>query len=205
MATPNLILLGAGGHSLACIDVIEQDKNYEIAGLTGLNHEVGLSRNGYKVISTDSNLEKLAEFYEFALVSVGQIESPSTRITLYRKILQAGFKPATIISPHSYVSPKSILGEGTIVMHGAVINAGAIIGDNCIINSRSLIEHNSHIQDHCHISTGSIVNGNVNIGIGSFIGSGSVVKEGISIGKNSIVGMGSVLRHSLNDNAKYIG
>ncbi len=42
MSQPNLILIGAGGHARACIDAIEQEGIYKIAGLVGLAQEVGL-------------------------------------------------------------------------------------------------------------------------------------------------------------------
>jgi phage gp45-like len=37
----DLILIGAGGHSRSCIDVIEQEGKYRIAGLVGAKDEVG--------------------------------------------------------------------------------------------------------------------------------------------------------------------
>ena len=36
MSKPGLILIGAGGHARSCIDVIEQQGQYQIAGLVGL-------------------------------------------------------------------------------------------------------------------------------------------------------------------------
>jgi hypothetical protein len=41
MNKENIILIGAGGHALSCIDVIEQENKYSIHGLVGLKDEVG--------------------------------------------------------------------------------------------------------------------------------------------------------------------
>jgi len=205
MSKPNLILIGAGGHTRACIDVIEQEGIYIIAGLIGLAQEVGSKHFGYEVIATDAEIPELVEQYQFALITIGQINTAENRIRLYTQALDAGFTFPTVIAPTAYVSSHSTIGKGTVVMHGAIINAGALVGNNCIINSNSLIEHDAHVGDYCHISTGAILNGNTLVGPGSFIGSGAVIKEGVSIGANSLVGMGLMVRHNVGNNAKFLG
>ena len=205
MSKPNLILIGAGGHARACIDTIEQEGIYKIAGLIGLAQEVGSKHFGYEVIATDSEIPELVVQYQFALITIGQIHGAEHRIRLYAQVQDAGFTIPTVIAPTAYVSSHSTIGTGTMVMHGAIINAGAQVGNNCIINSNSLIEHDAHVEDHCHISTGAILNGKTSIGTGSFIGSGAVIKEGVSIGANSLVGMGLIVRQNVDNNAKYFG
>ena len=205
MTKRDLILIGAGGHSRSCIDVIELEGKYRIAGLVGVQDEVGSRIFGYEVLTTDEGLDVLAKQVPYALVSTGQIHSAELRIRLYDRALEAGFSFPAIISPTSYISPRATIGAGTILMHGSVINSGVAIGENCIINSRALIEHGSKVADHCHISTGAILNGGTSIGLGSFIGSGSIVKEGIEIGTGSLVGMGLTVRHNLITNSKYFG
>ena len=205
MKKTELILIGAGGHSRSCIDAIEREGKYKIGGLVGLSHEVGSNHFGYQVLATDSELNALAEQFQYALVSIGQIQSPELRIRLYEKSVAAGFALPTIIAPSAYVSPNAIVGTGTVVMHGAILNAGVMVGNNCIINTRALLEHDSRVDDHCHISTGVIVNGGTLIGARSFIGSGSVIKEGVSVGAGSVVGMGLAVRHNIEDGSKYLG
>ena len=205
MSKPDLILIGAGGHARACIDAVEQEGIYKIAGLIGLAQEVGSKHFGYEVIATDAEMRELAKQYQFALITIGQIHIAEHRIRLHAQALDAGFTFPTVIAPTAYVSPHATIGKGTIVMHGAIINAGARVGNNCIINSSSLIEHDAHVDDHCHISTGAILNGNSSIGTGTFIGSGAVIREGVSIGANSLVGMGLLVRHNVGKNVKYLG
>lgn len=205
MSKPNLIVIGAGGHAHACIDVIEQLDQYTITGLVGLPEEMHTQHLGYSVIATDSDLEKLAKEYQFAFIAIGQILSAKNRIHLYHYIKELRFQLPSIISPFAYVSHHATVGSGTIVMHEAIINAGAEIGENCIINTRSLIEHGAIVEDNCHISTGAILNGDVKIGAGSFIGSGSIIKEGVTIGSNSLIGMGLTVRHNQVDHCRYIG
>jgi sugar O-acyltransferase (sialic acid O-acetyltransferase NeuD family) len=205
MTKPSLILIGAGGHSRSCIDVIEQQGCYEIAGLVGLPEQQNTQVLGYSVLGTDSDLAELAKCYHYALITVGQIKAADQRIRLYEQALQHGFQLPTIIAPTAYVSRHTKVGAGSIVMHGAIINSGATVGNNCIINTRALLEHDAIVGDHSHISTGTILNGEATVGSGCFIGSGSVIKEGIAIGKGCLVGFGLTVRHNLSDNTRYIG
>lgn len=199
MTKKNLILIGAGGHAKSCIDAIEKSEEFEIAGIVGNPEEIGTKIFDYEVIGSDRDLVKLSSLFSYALITVGQIKTPSIRIRLYEEALLAGFEMATVIASTAHVSKRAKIGKGTFVSHGAIISSNVNIGSNCIINSNSLIEHDSEIGSHCHLSTGVIVNGNSSIGNGSFIGSGAVLREGIVIGKNSIIGMGQVIRNNLDD------
>lgn len=189
MKQSSILLIGAGGHARSCIDVIEQERCYPIAGLVGLPEEVGSRVFGYPILGTDEDLQKLLNTFDKAIVVVGQIKSPELRIKFFNKLLHFNCDLPTIVSPRAYVSPHARLGAGTIVMHGAVVNAGAIVGRNCIINSQALVEHDVTIGDHCHIATMAVINGDVQIGAGSFIGSNAVVRQGIMIGERSFIGM----------------
>ena len=200
-----LILLGAGGHARACIDVIEQQGQYQIVGLIGLPEEINKQHLGYQVIAADDSLAQFAKRTPYALITAGQINTAKLRMRLYQKAIQCGFQLPAIIAPTAHVSIHASIGAGSIVMHGAIINAGAKVGQSCIINNRVLLEHDTTVEDHCHISTGAILNGGVRVGSGSFIGSGCVVKEGLSIGKDCLVGLGLTVRTGLADSTRFVG
>jgi sugar O-acyltransferase (sialic acid O-acetyltransferase NeuD family) len=190
----DIILLGGGGHCKAVIDVIEQEGQFNIIGVIDKTELLGKNILGYQIIGDDSELINLSKSCENAFITVGQIRSPSSRINLFDRLLQLGFKLPVIISPRAYVSQHAIIGMGSIIMHDAIINAGATIGDNCIINTRSLVEHGSYIKNHCHISTNAVINGEVIVGEGSFIGSGAVTKECIQIDSNFFAKAGSIVK-----------
>ena len=194
----SLILIGGGGHCKACIDVIEQEGSYAIAGILDKAELVGAQVLNYPIIGIDEQIAKLAQNHCF-LITVGQIKSPATRIAIYAKLKDAGAKIATIVSPRAYLSAHASLGEGSIVMHGATINAGATIGNNCIINSHALVEHDAVIHDHCHIATGAIINGGVEVKEQTFIGSRVMTREYITIGAKSFVAGGMNIYRDLPD------
>ena len=189
-----IILIGGGGHCKSVIDVIEEEGKFKIAGVVDVPELLGTEILGYPIIGNDSDIENLSNKYTHALITVGQIRSPETRIRLFNLIKKVGFICPTIISPRAYISEHSIIGSGTVVMHDVLINAGAFIGNNCIINSKALIEHDSKIFDHCHISTNALVNGGVTVKSGCFLGSGSITNNLITIEENSFIKAGAIIK-----------
>jgi sugar O-acyltransferase (sialic acid O-acetyltransferase NeuD family) len=189
MSREAILLVGAGGHALACIDVLEAEGRFAIAGLTGSTAEAGKDLLGHRVLGTDAELAALRARIPHALVAVGQIKTAEPRQRLFAQLRALGFSLPVIVAPGARVSPHARIGAGSIVMHGAVVNAGAVVGENCILNNLSLVEHGAQVGDHCHISTGALVNGDARIGARCFIGSGAVVREGVTVGEGSIVGM----------------
>jgi len=186
-----IIFIGGGGHCKSCIDVIELEAKYAIAGIVDIKEKLRQSVLGYKIFATDKHLPDLVKEYQYFFITLGQIESPEKRISLFKNLKDLGGKLSVIISPFAYVSKHAEIGDGAIVMHNALINAGAKIGNNCIINSKALVEHDAIIGDHCHIATGAVINGGVKVGSGTFFGSNAVCKEYIEIGKNAIIGCGA--------------
>jgi sugar O-acyltransferase (sialic acid O-acetyltransferase NeuD family) len=205
MNKPEIIIIGAGGHARACIDVIEQHGKFKIAGLVGKSDEMHLHYFGHDVIATDKDMQKLVKEYKYAFIAIGQINSPNNRTQHYQQLIEMGFQLPTIISPSAIVSRYATIGSGTIIMNGCILNAGVKVGLNSIINTSALLEHDVKVGDHCHVSTGTILNGDVTIGSESFIGSGSVIKQGVSIGKNTLIGMGLSVRHDQPDNSRFVG
>jgi len=195
-----IILIGAGGHAKACLDVIELEGRYKIAGVVDNNKSNSFKLFGYSIIGTDDDLPQLREKYENVLISVGQIQSSLVRTNLFKLLLDLNYQLPVIVSPRAYVSSKSKIDMGTIVMHDAIINANAQIGKNCIINNKALIEHDASIGDHCHIATRATINGSVEIGSECFIGSGVVTNQSISIGKKCVIGSGAVIKKNIKSN-----
>lgn len=185
-----LILIGGGGHCASCIDVIEQEGQYEIYGILDSKFTTDTIISGYRVVGDDKEIGKYAKRGFHFLIVVGHLGNSEVRKRLYKLVLSCGGQPATIISPRAYVAKSAKVSQGSIVMHDALINVGATVGVNCIINTKSLIEHNCTIGAHCHISTGAVVNGDVTIGSGTFFGSNATCKQGITVKKDSFIKAG---------------
>jgi len=187
-----IILIGGGGHCKSVIDVIEQGNQFEIVGIIDKKEFVGESVLGYKILGSDDALKDLRHHYKYALITVGQIQSPEIRIKLFEMLKSFGYELPVVISPLAYVSKHSTVGNGTVIMHHTLINANVTIGQNCIINTKALIEHDAIIEDNCHISTGAIINGGVHVKAGTFYGSNATCKEYIHV--SGFVKAGSVVK-----------
>jgi len=189
-----LILVGGGGHCKSCIDVIEQDAAFNIAGILDVKEKVGQRILGYEILGSDDEIESYAaKGYSF-LITVGQMRSPDLRVRLYNRVVATGADLPVIIAKTAHVSIHSQVGAGTIVLNSAIVNADAKIGVNCIINTRALVEHDSKVGDHCHISTGAILNGTVTVGDRTFMGSGSVARELAVIPADSFIKAQSLVK-----------
>jgi sugar O-acyltransferase (sialic acid O-acetyltransferase NeuD family) len=195
-----IILIGGGGHCKACIDVIEAEDSFEIAGIVDVKGKVGQKVLGYKIIASDENLPELAKKFKYFFITIGQTKSPLLRIEKFVLMQNLNVMLPTVASPSAYVSKHAKVGEGTIIMHKAVINAGATIGKNCIVNTGAIIEHDCIIEEHVHISPGAVLSGGVSVSKGAFIGTGATVMQGIKIGKDVIVGAGAVVINDVENN-----
>ena len=149
----NIIIIGAGGHAVSCIDVIENENLFKIIGLVD-SESKNKHVSGYPIIGNDNDLAELRKKCKNIIISIGQIHEYQPRAKIYNLLKSLNFNLPVVKSPRSYVSNKSKIGEGTIIMHDVIVNANSIIGKNCIINNKSLVEHDVEVGDNCHISTG---------------------------------------------------
>jgi sugar O-acyltransferase (sialic acid O-acetyltransferase NeuD family) len=200
-----IILIGGGGHCKACIDVIEAEAKFKIAGIVDVKEKAGQKVLGYKIIASDENLPELAKEYRYFFITIGQTKSPALRIEKFSLLKSLTVELPVILSPLAYISKSTCIEEGTIVMHRAVVNADARIGKNCIINTGAIIEHDCLIEDHVHISPGAVLAGGVAVSTGAFIGTGATVMQGIRIGKDTIAGAGAVVITDVPDGVKVKG
>lgn len=186
----SLVIVGAGGHARACLDVLEAEGRWRVAGFIGRDEEVGTTVLGLPVLGSDDDLAVLRASHDAALVAVGQLTDPTPRRRIAARLRATGWALPTVVSPRAHVSRHAHVGAGTIVMHDAVVNAGARIGANCIVNTRALVEHDAIVGDDCHLATGVILNGGVRVGDGVFVGSGTIVRPGVSVHDGAVLAMG---------------
>ncbi len=205
MPKKSLILIGGGGHCKSCVDVIEAEGKFKIAGIIDTEDRLHQDVLGYKITAVDKDLQNLIRSYKYFLITIGSIKEPRKRIEKFEYLKALDAKLPVIISSLAHVSRSARIAEGTIVMHKALVNSDAYIGKNCIINTSVLIEHDAKIGDHCHISTGSIINGKCKIGNRVFIGSNSVVANNINIADDVVVGAGSVVVKTITKAGVYVG
>jgi len=189
----NIVLVGAGGHCISVIDIIENGNEFNIIGILDSTRKEN-NILGYKILGGDNLIPELVNENTYFLITVGQIKSSSSRKNIAKTLTENNAKLATVISSLAYVSRHAHIENGTVIMNHAVVNAKSKIGKNCIINTMSNIEHGVSIGDFCHISTCAVINGDSAVGRGSFIGSNATISNGISIKENSIISAGEFIK-----------
>jgi len=190
-----MLIIGSGGHTLSCLNIIEKLNKFKIVGLVD-NVKTNLAIK-YKIIGNDFDLKILKQKISYAFIGLGQIKSPKIRKNLFRKLKKYNYKLPFIISKSSVVAKDIKISEGSIIMNMCHVNSNVKIGKNCILNSFSNIEHDVEIGDFVHISTGVIINGGCKIGSDTFIGSGSVIHNNVAIGKNCIIAAGKTISKNI--------
>ena len=109
-----IVIIGAGGHAKACIDVIESTGKYEIIGLTGQVDESVSSVLGYPVLGSDDKLGELRSSVKCLAIGLGQFRSSELREKLYYKAIDLGYellnstpKSVTAELELDYINPRS--------------------------------------------------------------------------------------------------
>ena len=106
----SLILVGGGGHCKACIDVIEQERRFDIAGIVDVPEKLHQKILSYEISAIDDHLPWLVKEYENFLITLGQIKTPEKRIKIFQILKELGAKLPVIISPLAYVSKHARIG-----------------------------------------------------------------------------------------------
>lgn len=185
-----IILLGSGGHAKVVLEMLEENRELEIAGCTSPDSALRHIFD-YPVLGNDSILpEVLNSGVRHAFVAVGENK---LRLSLMNHVRSLGFSFVNAISSRAIVSRRVSLGAGVAVMPGAVINADAVIGDGAIVNTGATIDHDCRIGQAAHVAPGVNMAGNVSIGEGALLGIGSRVIPGVTVGPWAVVGAGSVV------------
>ncbi|KAB2814990.1 MAG: hypothetical protein F9K10_04995, partial [Paludibacter sp.] len=99
MERRDLILLGAGGHCISCIDVIEAAKLFNIIGILDPNEPVGKLVCGYSVLGDDSLIAEYRKQNCVFFITVGQIKTNITRKLLYNLVKESDGELPVIVSP----------------------------------------------------------------------------------------------------------
>ncbi len=203
-AKEKLVVFGAGGHAKVVIDIIEQQGNYDIAGLLDddIKHQ-GKRFFGYPVLGTRAALPALfsAQLCH-AIVTIGDNLS---RAAVAAHLDQHGWRFASAVHPRASIGRGVKIGPGSVVMAGCAVNADAYLGGQVIVNTGATVDHDCRIEDAVHIAPGCHLCGGVSVGQGSLLGAGSTVTPGVTIGKKVIVGAGSTVIRDVADEARVSG
>lgn len=200
--TPQVVVLGAGGHAKVVIETLEEEGRYRIAGCT-CPGGVGPALLGYPILGGDDVLARLREEgIEYAIAAIGD-NAIRRRVSLW--VRELGFRLASAVSSRAAVSRHASVGEGTLVVRGAIVNAGATVGDGVIINTGATVDHDCVVGSYAHVAPGVHLAGHVCVGEGALVGVGACVLPGVRIGAWARVGAGAAVIADVPEGATVAG
>ena len=202
----DIIVVGAGGHAKVLIDIIEEQGQYHIIGISDLQMGVGKQFAGYPILGGNEVLK----FYfnkgvRNAVNGVGGYRDNVNRSKVFKALKEIGFNFPPIIHPSAVISKSITMGEGCVVFPGVSINTAVDVGANVIIATNASIDHDTNVGDHVLISAGVTIGANVFIEEGTLFALGSKVISGVSISRDTVVGAGAVVTKSIKERGVYLG
>jgi len=199
-----IVILGGGGHTKMCIDIINQMNIYKIIGIIDRDIKIGSKVMGIPVIAKDRD-EDLEQLYNggvrLIINGIGAATNHSIREKIYKKLKRIGFYIPNIIHPKASIEPSVSMGEGNQIMANTIIGSDVKIKNNCIINSGAIVSHDSLLKNNVHITPGAILAGGVYVGENSLIGMGSTIYLNIKIGKHVVVYNNCSISKNVPDNS----
>ncbi|SDL11452.1 sugar O-acyltransferase, sialic acid O-acetyltransferase NeuD family [Salinimicrobium catena] len=201
-----IVVIGASDQSRCTIDVIEQEKKYEIYGILDKKLEQGTTFEGYPVLGYLENIRELIEDNGVygGIVAIGD---NFTRYKVVKSILELRpeFNFVNAIHPSVIIGKKVRIGEGNLIMPGVILNNNSSVGDHCILLTRSSLDHDSNLGDYSSFSPGVTTGGRVNVGNCSVIGIGANILHSKSVGNHCVIGGGALINKDIEDNSVAYG
>ncbi len=195
-----IVILGMGGHAESLVDILERQRQYEIAGYV-VNDETSEKEGcAYPILGNDGDLERIYQSgITNAAVGIGYLGKSDIRERLWTTLKRIGFRLPIICDPSVILSKSVQIGEGSMIGKGAVLNVNASVGKMCIINTGAILEHDCQVGDFSHISVGTVLCGAVTVGRSVLVGANATVIQCISIGDGTIVGAGTTVRRNVKN------
>jgi len=187
----DIIIFGAGGHALQCLDIIEES-NYNFKGFVAESYEekfahlaIGSTLNDILLMNKEG-LKNVA-------IGFGLLENLELRFNFYEQLLAAGLRIPSLISKSACISPRCEIDKnyGIQVFQGAVIGPDVLLEENVVVNSNATVSHHCHLHRGAFVAPGAILAGNVEVGEYSLIGMGVTIFMKVKISSRSIIKNGA--------------
>ena len=147
------VLIGAGGHGKAILDILKYSENFAVRGIEFLddNKCFGESVMGYSISGKIRDCADM-EGAEF-IIAIG---NNKVRRAIAEKY---DLNYIAVIHPSAVIGENVKIGRGSVIMDGAIIKADSVIGEHCIINTGATIDHECKIGDFVHVGPGVLCGG----------------------------------------------
>ncbi|MBP0466802.1 NeuD/PglB/VioB family sugar acetyltransferase [Roseomonas sp. PWR1] len=202
MERPAILVLGAGGHGKAVLDLLLAHRGWRAAGVVDAAPRVAAVL-GVPVLGDESALATLREGGIAAAHPA--IGANAARRAAADRLQAAGFALPALVHPAAILGTGARVSEGAAVMARAVLGADARIGRLCIVNTGAIVEHDGVLEDAAHVGPGAVLAGFVRIGPGALVGAGAVIRPGVTVGAGAVVAAGAAVVEDVPPGATVAG
>lgn len=199
-----MIILGARGHAIEVLEVLNNTEEHELCFYDDVNTDApALLFNRYPILRSES--QALEHLRSDARIVIG-IGNGRLRERLAARAIAWGGTLHTVVAATARVGRfEVILGAGLNVMDGVLISNETTIGEGSLINARAALHHNVLVGRYCEVSPGAQLLGHVQLGDYSQVGAGAIILPHVRIGKEAIIGAGAVVTRDINDSEVVVG
>jgi UDP-perosamine 4-acetyltransferase len=185
-----LVILGAGGHGRALIELVRDLGGIEIAGLVDAAPRAA-AMLGVPVLGDESVLPGLRRAgVGLACIALGD---PVARLAVALRLGALGFGFPPLVHPSAILARSARVGEGSVVLPRAVLGACVRVGRFCIVNTGAILEHDVELGEAVHCGPGSVLPGGVRVGDAALVGAGAACRPYVVIGAGAVVGVGAAV------------
>jgi len=186
----NIVILGAGGHGRALIELLADLPGYAVIGLVD-QAPVGAAMLGVPILGDERVLPGLRRHgVALAVLAIGDAR---IRLAAAARFAALGFGFPALVHPSASRARSATLGEGTVVLPRAVLGAAVRVGRFCIVNTGAILEHDVVLEEAVHCAPGCVLPGGVRVGAAAVIGAGASCRPYVAIGAGAVVGVGAAV------------
>jgi acetyltransferase EpsM len=194
-ADHRLIVYGGGGHGKSVIEAIRAMGTHDVVGIVDDGLAKGTQVLGIPVLGGAEELpELLAQGIRLAANAVGGIGDARSRVSVFHRLIEAGFACPAVVHPTAFVEPSARLSPGVQIMPHAYIGSEAEIGFGAIVNTSAVVSHDCWLGAYANVSPGALLAGGVRLGESALVGMGVTVNLGVAIGNGARVGNSAVVK-----------
>jgi len=202
LAEGAILVLGAGGHGKAVLDLLLASGAYVIAGVVDAAPRQAAIL-GVPVLGDEAAAGRsFAAGVGFAHPAIG---ANAARLAAGARLQAIGFALPTLAHPTAVIGNGVTLAEGCAVMARVVIGPDARIGRLALINTGAIVEHDSVVEEGAHLAPGVVLTGGVRVGARAMLGAGAVVLPGLTIGADAVIGAGAAVTADVLPGARVAG
>jgi acetyltransferase EpsM len=193
-----LVVLGAGGLARQIVGVVEDIRDLDILGLTGVPDESSVE-NDTPLLGGDEVLRTLKASYVLGVSNV------LVRRKLDDFANELGKEAGIVVHPNARVEKRVSIAPGGVFMPGVNLQEGARLGRHVLANVNVLVGHEATVETQVTISPHAVIGARSRIGAGTSVGIGGIVLPDVTVGEDVVIGAGAVVTKDVPAHTTVVG